>query len=332
MDQSRTMMLQEFHLPSARRVKAQRSRISFPVGKLVAFILLTVFCIAWISPFFVLFLLSLRSSKDAVYSNFADINSPLEAIKLMFIPPNGYGMWNYRAVLLGEFEGQHITLKVEGTDLLIWTLNSIGSAVGGTFLYLVVASITAYAFTFIDFKFRNVLFAILVGSMVIPGVATQVGNQSNIFSWGWQKIPLIALILPGLSGVYGMYLIKTFFTGIPKDLIESAKMDGYSNLKIFTKIVLPLGKTVIFVQGLFGFMGGWNDLIWPNMLYGSDVNNKKLWTLQVGINYLLNSNRSADTIGTSLAGGVICVLPVLIVYLFTANKIVEGMATAGVKR
>ena len=129
-----------------------------------------------------------------------------------------------------------------------------------------------------------------------------------------------------------MYLIKTFFESIPKDLIESARMDGYSNLKIFFKIVLPLGKTVLFVQGLFGFMGGWNDLIWPQMLYGANESTD-LWTLQVGMADIINNTKMGENlIGTALAGGVICLLPVLVMYIIAQDKIIEGMASSGIKR
>ena len=77
-------------------------------------------------------------------------------------------------------------------------------------------------------------------------------------------------------------------------------------------------------------MGGWNDLVWPQMLYG--VKDSKLWTLQVGMAYIINNSKSADLIGTALAGGVICLLPVFVMYLIAANKIIEGMASAGIKR
>ena len=296
--------------------------LKYPASKIVSFIILTLFCIVWIAPFVLLVTVSLRNQNDAM----------LYPEQFLY-PHSGYSFESYRVILFGETTGeQHITTGVDYVNLLCWILNSCGSAIGGTILYLLVASLTAYAFTFLEVKGRNILFAIIIASMVIPGAATTIGNQTTIFGLGWQKVPLIGLILPGLCGVYGMYLIKTFFSSIPKDLVESARMDGYSNLRIFTKIVLPLGKTVIFVQGLFGFMGGWNDLIWPQMLYGANVNNKNLWTFQFFIAYMLGKYRTGNQIGVSLAGGVVCIIPVLIVYILAANKIVEGMASAGVKR
>lgn len=287
--------------------------------KIISFVLLLLFCIVWVSPFVIMFTGSLRGYKDAT----------LHPEKL-FVPHSGYTIENYEMLLLGKYpEGIGQVNSTREINIGRWFLNSCISAIGGTLLYLLVASMAAYAFTFIDFKYRNLLFAIIVASMIIPGAATTVGNHSIVYSMGLNK-SLLALIIPGLGGVYGMYLIKTFFESIPKDLIESAKMDGYSNFKIFYKIVLPLGKTVLFVQGLFGFMGGWNDLIWPQMLYGANQNTD-LWTLQVGMADIIHNFNRGDLIGAALAGGVICLIPVLAMYIIAQDKIIEGMSSSGIK-
>lgn len=295
-----------------------QKKSNIKVSKIIAFVVLTLFCIIWMFPLIILFLGSLRGHTDAILYP-----------KELFYPHSGYTIENYVYVLTGNYPDGVVHNSTATYKLGNWFLNSTFSALGGTFLYLLVASLAAYAFTFIDFKYSKLLFAILVATMVVPGTATSIGNQMNIFKTGLNK-SLLALILPGLGGVYGMYLIKTFFEGIPKDLIESAKMDGYSNLHIFFKIVLPLGKTVLFVQGLFGFMNGWNDLVWPQMLYG--VKDNSMWTLQVGIAYIINNSRTGDLIGMALAAGVISLLPVFIMYIIAANKIIEGMSSAGIKR
>ena len=288
------------------------------IGRIVAFVLLLVFCIVWISPFAIMFFGSLRGYTDTILY-------PQE----LFYPHSGYTLDNYKMLLFGERPADMAVGQVKTYEVGTWIINSCISAIGGTWLYLLVASFAAYAFTFIDFKYRNLLFAIIIASMVIPGAATTVGNHAIVYGMGLHR-SLLALIIPGLGGVYGMYLIKTFFESIPKDLIESAKMDGYSNFKIFYKIVLPLGKTVLFVQGLFGFMGGWNDLIWPRMLYGPQ--DQKLWTLQVGMNDIIeNYMKNNNATGAALAGGFICVLPVLVVYIIAQEKIIEGMSSSGIK-
>ena len=288
------------------------------IGKIIAFTFLLAFCILWMSPFIIMFFGSLRGYTDTMLYP-----------KEIFYPHSGYTLENYEMLLFGKMpEGIGQVNTVQDYKIGRWFLNSCFSAIGGTVLYLFVASLAAYAFTFINFKYRNLLFGAIVASMIIPGAATAVGNQSMVYSMGLNR-SLLALIIPGLGGVYGMYLIKTFFESIPKDLIESAKMDGYSNFKIFYKIVLPLGKTVLFVQGLFGFMGGWNDLIWPQMLYGAKDTN--LWTLQVGMAYIINNSKTSNLIGSALAGGVICLLPVLIMYIIAQDKIIEGMSSSGIK-
>ena len=297
--------------------KETKAKVKVPVGKIVSFVILAAFCFIWVLPFIIMFTGSLRGY----------IVNQLYPDEL-FYPHSGYTLENYNILLKGEYPDGLIHNDSQDYTIGRWFLNSCFSAIGGTVLYLFVASLAAYAFTFIPFKYSNVLFTVLVFSMVIPGAATSVGNQMIVFGTGLNE-SLLALIIPGLGGVYGMYLIKTFFSGIPKDLIESAKMDGYSNFKIYLKIVLPLGKTVLLVQGLFGFMGGWNDLIWPQMLYG--VKDMDMWTLQVGMAYLVNKSKSVSLIGTALAGGVICLAPVFVMYLFAQRYIIEGMASAGIK-
>lgn len=298
--------------------KSMGNTKSANVGKVISFIVLLLFCCIWVLPFFVMFFGSLRGHLDATFYP-----------KEIFYPHSGYTLENYKILLTNEFPADIIHNKTQPYEIGWWFFNSCCSAIGGTLLYLLVASLAAYAFVFIDFKYRKLIFAILIATMVIPGAATTVGNQSLVYAMGLNKT-ILALIIPGLGGVYGMYLIKTFFESIPKDLVESAKMDGYSNIKIFFKIVLPLGKTVLFVQGLFGFMGGWNDLVWPQMLFGTK--DTKRWTLQVGMAYVINNSKTANLVGIALAGGVICLLPVLVMYIIAQDKIIEGMASAGIKR
>lgn len=313
MEKARTII--NFDIPYMSQFKRHRK---FPFSKALSFIFLTAFCILWMLPFIVLIAGALRSSYDAIYY-------PAELIP----PHSGPTFQNFDWLFNGipDNDVQHHTHQ--SYEIGYWFMNSCFSAIGGTLLYLLVASLTAYVFVFVDFKFRNAIFAFLVMTLVVPGTATAVGNQSTVFALGLNK-SILGLIIPGLGGVYGMYLIKTFFEGIPKDLVESARMDGCSDFSIFAKIIIPNGKTVLFVQGLFGFMGGWNDLVWPQMLYG--IRDNKLWTLQVGMAYIINNSKTADLQGMAFASGCVCLAPVLVVYLIAQNKIIEGMASAGIKR
>lgn len=210
-----------------------------------------------------------------------------------------------------------------------WILNSFIVAFATTFIYLIIASLAAYAFVFMDVKYSNILFAFLIATMTVPGIVNTVPQFTNIINMGLNK-NLLGLILPGLCGVYGLYLIRQFFLGIPKDLIENARMDGSSNFRIFRTIVLPLGKSAILVQGLFGFLGAWNDLQWAELVVGKA--DKKLWTLAVGLSKVIEGNQSYTKVGIQLACAFISMVPVFILYCIIQNRLIEGVSMTGIKR
>lgn len=274
------------------------------------FVVLALFSFYWMLPL----LIGVIGSFTSQYSfTYAPGN---------LIPVDGFTWDNYVSLF-----NQH---ELDGTRIPVerWILNSFLVASANTFLYLLIAGAAAYAFVFLRFKFRSVLFLVIIFTMVIPGIATMAPQLSNIANLGISK-SLWALILPGLGGVGGLYLIRQFYLSIPMDLIESARIDGASDIRIFFKIVLPLAKTVFLVQGLFCFMGSWNDLFWPQIVIGTS--NKELWTLPVGVAYL-SSSKTANSMGLSLASAIFSAFPIFILYLFTQNKIIEGVASSGVKR
>ena len=210
-----------------------------------------------------------------------------------------------------------------------WLFNSLIVSICGTLLYLIIACLAAYAFTFLDMKYANPLFYFLIGTMVIPGVISttpQLINMKNLGAYG----NLLGLIIPGLGGVYGVFLIKQFFSTIPRDLIENARMDGASNFKIFRKVVAPLGKSVIYVQALFGFMGAWNDVQWAQLIIGNAP--RSTWTLAYGLKVISDNTEASESMTLSFASAIIAMIPIFIVYLIAQNKIIEGVANTGIKR
>ncbi len=278
--------------------------------KFNAFVFLLIFSIIWIIPLVVGILGSFTSQYSFTYH------------PGQLFPEDGFTFDNYL-----NFFNKYDAASGARYPVERWMLNSFIVSAASTVLYLLFAGLSAYAFVFLNFKFRNVLFTFMLFTMVIPGVATMTPQIANMANLGISK-SLLALILPGLGGVGGLYLIRQFFLGIPKDLIESAHMDGASNLRIFFKVVLPVGKSVFFVQGLFCFMGGWNDLLWPQVILGTaDMN---LWTLQVGI-AALSQSKTANTIGLNLASAMFSAVPIILLYVFMQNKIIEGVASSGVK-
>lgn len=273
------------------------------------FVFLFVFCAVWLSPLLIGVLGSFTSESSFTYE------------PGQLFPESGFTFENYLKLFSST--------DVDGSRLPVerWVLNSFIVSISSTFLYLLISGFAAYAFVFLNFKFRDALFTVIIFTMVIPGIATTAAQYSNVAHLNISR-SLLALILPGLGGVSGLFLIRQFYLGIPKDLIESARMDGAKNITIFFRIVFPLAKTVFLVQGLFCFMGSWNDLFWPQIVLGPE---KELWTLPVGIASISNTTRG-DTIGLSLASAIFSAIPIFILYLFTQNKIIEGVANTGVKR
>ena len=163
-----------------KQTKQQRK---FPFAKVISFIVLAAFCSVWVLPFIIMFTGSLRGYIDnTLYP------------KELFYPHSGYTLENFEILLTGVYPDgveHNLVNGGKGYPVARWFLNSCISALGGTLLYLFVASLAAYAFTFIPFKYSNVLFTVLIFSMVIPGAATTVGNQMIVFGTGLNEIVFV---------------------------------------------------------------------------------------------------------------------------------------------
>ncbi len=278
------------------------------LGKYVSSAVLLIVCLLLLFPLI-----------WGVISSFRDAND-LRFYPGSFLPTNlkAWTIQNYIAIFSSE-----------EYPVFNWIINSFIVALATTFIYLAIASLAAYAFVFMDLKYANILFGFLIATMTVPGIVNTVPQFTNIIQMGLNK-NLLGLILPGLCGVYGLYLIRQFFLGIPKDLIENARMDGSSNFRIFRTIVLPLGKSALLVQGLFSFLGAWNDLQWAELIIGKA--DKKMWTLAVGLSKVIEGNQSYTKVGIQLACSVISMIPIFILYCIIQDRLVEGVSMTGIKR
>lgn len=212
------------------------------------------------------------------------------------------------------------------TPVLRWMLNSFIIASSHTILYLFVASFAAYAFSILQFKGRDKIFWLLLGTTMIPTVINLVPLITMMIDLNWFG-RWVALIIPGLGGVFGMFLLRQFFLGIPRELIESAKIDGLSNVGVFFKIVMPLSKSAFLVTALFSFMGNWNDYLWPLIMFsGTDAS---MWTLPVGLSKIAGTYNY--DYGLTMAAAILSIVPVVIIYAILQDKIIEGVARTGIK-
>jgi multiple sugar transport system permease protein len=224
--------------------------------------------------------------------------------------PRDPGLENYEAL----FSGSAAFGK--------WFMNSAITSIAGTLLTLTLTSLSAYAFARIDFPFKNILFGLLVVTLVLPGVMFLVPQSRLVIQLGlYDSIP--AFILPGLAGVFGVFFLRQFFLSIPVELEEAAYVDGAGRLRTFLTVALPLAGPALATLAVITFLAFWNDYLWPVIMCQNNC------TLPAGLR-LLQRQFTGDP-GLVMAGAVVAAIPVLILYLLLQRYIVQSVASSGIK-
>lgn len=203
-------------------------------------------------------------------------------------------------------------------------LNTIKVSVLSTLGALMSASLAAYAFAKLRFPGRDVLFVLFLATMMIPGQAIMI-PQFTIMNYLQLVNSHWALILLNLFNPYGVFLLRQFFMQLPDDLCESARIDGCSELGIFTRIILPLAKPAIVTLAVFTFLWSWNDFLQP-LIYLSKEN---LYTLQLGIRYFQQENGANYPL--IMAATTMSLIPIVLMYIFAQRYFIEGIAVTGIK-
>ncbi|MGH3662258.1 MAG: carbohydrate ABC transporter permease [Micromonosporaceae bacterium] len=203
--------------------------------------------------------------------------------------------------------------------------NSAIVAVVVTLGNLAICSATGYALAKLPFRGRGVLFALVVANVMVPPVVTFVPTFVLVSNLGLVNT-YAGLILPNLALAINVFLMRQFMLSIPDDLLESARIDGASELRIFWQIALPLARPAMATVGILTFLGSWNNFLWP--LVAATTEDK--YTLPVAL-ALYSIGENQTHYGLLLAGSVVVVLPVLLVFLVLQRHFVRGIATTGLK-
>ncbi len=201
-------------------------------------------------------------------------------------------------------------------------------AISVTALQLLVSATAAYAFSRMEFKGRNFLFLLYLGTMMVPGQVTLIPSYIMMSSkFLGLKGSLFSLILPGgLGGVaFGTFMLRQFMLGIPRELEEAALMDGATPLVIFSKIILPLSKPALATLAVFTFMGSWNDFLWPLLM----LDKPEMQTLTVGLSTL--QTRWGTQWPQMMAGSLVSIIPILLIALFAQRYFIRGIVVSGLK-
>jgi multiple sugar transport system permease protein len=206
--------------------------------------------------------------------------------------------------------------------VLRWFLNSMFASLSITALVLLLSSLAAYAFARLEFPGRNVIFFLLLTSLMVPGAVTLIPVFILLRNLNFLDSPH-ALIWPAGAGVGGIFLLRQHFQSIPKELEEAAVVDGANRFRVYWQICLPLVKGTLVALGIFTFLGSWNDLFWP-LIVLSDRNHL---TLPAGLAILGQGNYQQR--GITMAAAVIASLPPFILYIIFQRQIVAGISTTG---
>ncbi|AUX24381.1 sugar ABC transporter permease [Sorangium cellulosum] len=284
--------LREARRPVARRRSAGRA-LSY-----AALILVTV---AYIAPVIWMVLTSLKSPSEAT------------AVPPTLVPTQ---------ITLESYEA--LASASSRTPVFRWLLNSVLAAVAHALLVLATAAPAAYALARMEFRGKRLVLAAIVSTLFIPPVIFLPSNYLIVRELGWlDRLP--ALVVPPAASAFGVFFLRQFFLGFPRELEEAAALDGASRLEVFWKIVLPLSKPALATLAVLCLLSNWNDFLWPIYVLFNPEN----LTLSPGLALLQGAHTTDYALVT--AGAVVASAPILAVFIAAQRYVIEGVARTGLK-
>lgn len=287
-----------------REVKPRRGNPnirSFPSFKMTAaYIILTLGAISMLVPFLRMLATSLMTSEQ-----------------IFSYPPT---------LIPAPLRPENYSDVANSIPVLKYFFNSAFVATITTFGQIIISSAAAYAFARLNFKYREPLFLIFLATMMVPPQVNIVPLFFIMKELHWIDT-YQALIIPGLFGGFGVFLLRQWFKTLPADLEDAAKIDGCNPFQTYLKIALPLALPALATLGIFTFITTWNSFMWPLIVTNSD----SLRTLPVGLAIFKGSFRETTEWGQLMACAVISVVPVIGVFLLGQKYFIKGIMTGGLK-
>ncbi len=204
------------------------------------------------------------------------------------------------------------------------SLNSVVVSLVTTAGVIATASLAAYAFAKLQFDGNKALFIVYMSTMMIPAQVTIIPMFLMVRRLGWTDT-YMALIVPFLTSAYGTFFFRQFFISMPEELLDAARVDGYSEYRIYLRIVMPLSTTAVAALGMFNFMSRWNEFLWPLIV----INSPALMTLPVGLRTLQAEYNIEWPL--LMAGSLVSTLPTVVLFLIGQKAFVRGISLTGLK-
>ncbi|MGB8983617.1 MAG: carbohydrate ABC transporter permease [Anaerolineales bacterium] len=263
------------------------------------YLLLILFALFFLLPILWMLVTAFKPFEEWLNPNWIPVNPTLE---------------NFRSIFTDK------SLPIEN-----WFLNSLIIAALFTTFILLIDSLAGYAYARLEFPGKNLLFGLMLATLVMPGIMFLIPNYLTVAKLKWIG-DIQGVIAPGLSGVFGVFFMRQFFQSLPKELEEAAYIDGAGIFRTFWSVVLPLSKGPIITLGIITFLNSWNDFLWPLLILGGD---RKALTLPVGLATL--QGQYTFDYGKLMAGALVLTIPVLILYAFFQRYIIRSISMTGIK-
>lgn len=209
-------------------------------------------------------------------------------------------------------------------DIWVYLKNSFIYSFGATIPSLLVNTMAGYAFARYNFKGKDIIFVIFLATMMIPFQVIMIPSFLEVHALGMYD-NYAGLIIPKIAAAYWIFMMRSAFSGLPKELEEAARIDGLSEFGIYARIMMPLIKPALVTLIILSVNGNWNDLLWPLII----TSNSKIRTLSNGLALFVGA-RTIEY-GAAFAGAAISLVPMLVLYIFGQKYFVEGQATSGLK-
>ncbi len=276
-----------------------------------------------------------RSKRWNSFLHMVGNHSLLIALSAIFILPlylvvvislMNKGQAQSRALWPHPFMWHNYITIFTAVPFLKWTLNTLFVSLLGTIGTVVSSVPPAYVLSRLNWKGRQITFVIILSTMMLPGQVTMIPVYIIFAKLHW--IPsFLPLIVPSFfSSAFSIFLLRQFFTSIPDEISDAARIDGCSELKLMLRIIVPLAKPAISAIALFAFLGSWNDFFGP-LLY--IVENPNLWTLGIGLNAFQGLHH-VDT-NMMMTASALFMAPVIVIFFFSQKVFIEGITLTGVK-
>lgn len=270
----------------------------FRLGKLITYAILIFACITTILPLVWMFLTSFKTYEESI------------KIPMTIFP----AQWNFDnfQIVLNKFPFDKLFINT----FLVMIIVVLGQ--------LLICSLAAYSFSRLNFPGKEFIFLICLSIMMIPGQIFLIPHYDLMVAWNLPDT-ITALWLPKLFSVFGVFMLRQFFNSLPKDLDEAAKIDGSSYFRIYYQILLPLIKPALVSLSILTALSTWKDLMWP-LIVNTDINKQ---TLSAGLALLIGEHTTYYP--QVMAGALISVIPMIVLFFFLQRFFIEGIALSGTK-